>query len=328
MPTNLPPEALEAERRYRGASSVEDKVAALEDWLRAVPKHKGTDKLRAGLRRRLSKLQDAPGRAKPGSRRDSAYHVEREGAGQIPVIGAPNVGKSSLVCALTNAEPEVSASPYTTWKPTPGMMAHEGVQIQLIDTPPLQRDYAEGALFDLIRRADLILLVVDLQTYPARQIEEAIALLEEHRIVPAQRADLYTEKHHLRFIPLVVLANKCDDHEGDELYEIFQELLEGQWMVVPGSASTGRHLDQLKQVLFSQLGIIRVFAKPPGRDPDMTAPFVLRVGGTVEQLAAKVHKDFLERLAAARVWGTDVFDGQMVGRDHVLHDGDVVELHL
>ncbi len=105
----------------------------------------------------------------------------------MAIVGVTNVGKSALVAALTNATPEVSDAPYTTWEPTPGMMLVDNVQVQLIDTPPLSRDYVEPELMSLIRRSDLILLVVDVQTQPVQQLEESIAILEEHRIVPLHR---------------------------------------------------------------------------------------------------------------------------------------------
>ncbi|MBM3190881.1 MAG: hypothetical protein FJZ90_19455, partial [Chloroflexi bacterium] len=185
MPTNLPPEATEAERRYREATAIADKIACLQEFLSLIPKHKGTDKLRGDLRKRLSKLQAEAQSSKGRSRTESAYRIDREGAGQVVVIGAPNVGKSALVGALTSASPEVSEAPYTTWEPMPGMMPVEDIQVQLIDTPPLNPDYVENELMDLIRRADLVLLMVDLQAEPLTQLEEAVALLEEHRIVPA-----------------------------------------------------------------------------------------------------------------------------------------------
>lgn len=144
MPTNLPPEALEAEQRYRAAKSVAEKIATLEEFISLIPKHKGTDKLRADLRRRLSKLKaEATQARKKVSKRDSAFHIEKEGAGQAVIIGPANVGKSALVATLTNATPEVSPAPYTTWEPTPGMMPIENIQVQLVDTPPLDRDYVE-----------------------------------------------------------------------------------------------------------------------------------------------------------------------------------------
>lgn len=328
MPTNLPPEAVEAEQRYRAAKSVAEKIACLEEFISTIPKHKGTDKLRADLRRRLSKLKSAAPSQKRTSRQDSAFRIDKEGAGQVVVVGPTNVGKSALVATLTNATPEVADSPFTTWRPTPGMMPVENIQIQLVDTPPLNRDYVEPELLDLIRRSDLILLVVDLRADPVQQLEDTIALLQEHRIVPRHLKDRYIEQRHLTFVPLLVLVNKNDDEDSDEDFEIFCELLEDDWPLLPVSATTNRNLERLKQVVFERLEIIRVYSKPPGKDPDLSAPFVLEKGSTLADFAGKVHQDFFEKLTAARVWGSAVYDGQMVGRDHVLHDGDVVELRI
>jgi len=328
MPANLPPQYFEAERRYRAAKSTAQKITHLEELLSTIPKHKGTDKIRADFRRRLSKLKAAAQVRKSVSRRESAFRIDREGAGQLVVVGPTNVGKSALVAALTNATPEVAGSPYTTWQPTPGMMPIENVQIQLIDTPPLSRDFVEPEFLDLIRRSDLILLVVDLQTDPIQQLEDTIALLQEHRIVPRRLRDRYTEQRGLTFIPLLVLVNKNDDENSDEDFEIFRELLEDDWPLLPVSATTGRNLERLKRVVFDRLEIIRVYAKPPGKEPDLSAPFIVKKGSTVEDFAGKIHQDFLENLKTARVWGSAAYDGQMVGRDHVLADGDVVELRI
>jgi ribosome-interacting GTPase 1 len=328
MPTNLPPEYFEAEKRYRAAQSTADKTARLEDLLGTIPKHKGTDKLRAGYRRRLSKLKSAAQAGKKPARQESIYNIDREGAGQVVLVGPPNAGKSALLAALTNATPEVSEAPFSTWEPTPGMMPLENIQIQLIDTPPLNREYLEPALLDLIRRADLVLLVVDLLTDPLDQLDEAIALLQEHRIVPQRPATMVTDERGVTTVPLLVVVNKDDDEEADEVLNIFLELLEDDWPLSAVSATTPRNLDGLKQAVFDMLEIIRVYSKPPGRKPDLDTPFVLARGSTVEDLAGKVHKDFLEGLKAARVWGSATHDGLMVGRDHVLADGDIVELRV
>jgi len=328
MPANLPPEYLEAEKRYRAAKNPTEKLACLEDMLTLLPKHKGTDKLRADLRRRVSKVKAASQAKKGGGKRESAFQIDKEGAGQVVVVGPANVGKSALVARLTNANPEVANFPLTTWKPTPGMMPIENIQVQLVDTPPLNRDYVEPELLDLIRRSDLILLVVDLQTDPVEQLEETVNLLEENRIVPSHLRDKYEEQRLLKLIPFLVLANKNDDENTDENLEIFRELTDNDWPMISVSTITGRNLELLKNILVDKLQIIRVYSKAPGKEPDLTAPFVLKRGSTVEDFAGKVHKDFVDKLKIAKVWGDSVFDGQMVQRDYILRDGDVVELHI
>lgn len=326
MPTNLPPDYYTIEKEFRAAKSIPEKIALLEKMTRIVPKHKGTDRLRAGLRRKLSKLRTSAGARKGVSRRESAFLIDKEGPGQVVLVGPANVGKSALVVALTNATPEVADYPFTTWTPTPGMMPVKDIQIQLIDTPPLDRDYVDPQLVDLIRRADLILLVVDLQTDPDRQLEDTVAILEQNRIVPLHLADRYSEGRPLMIKPLLVLANKADDESSDELFELYCQLLEDEWPCLPVSATTGRNLDRLRWAVFEQLEIMRIYSKPPGREADLSSPFVMKKGSTLEEFARGVHQDFFEKLAGARVWGSAEFDGQMVSRDYVLQDGDVVEL--
>ncbi len=328
MPTNLPPECVAIERRYREASTIPEKIAALEELLGAIPKHKGTDHLRADYRRKLSRLKETAQTKKCASRQASVFTIGKEGAGQVALIGPPNVGKSALVAGLTNAAPKVADYPGATWTPTPGMMPIDNIRVQLIDTPPLSRDYFEPELMNLIRRADLILLVVDLQAFPIEQLEETVAILEEQRIAPLHRQDRYTPDRRFTFKPFLVLANKCDDERCDEDFGALCELLAGEWEVLPISATEGRHVEQLKQAVYERLNIMRVYSKPPGQEPDLDTPFVLKKGSTVEQFAAQVHRDFLEQLKSARVWGSAAFDGQMVGREHVLQDGDVVELRI
>ncbi|MBP1727239.1 MAG: hypothetical protein H6Q51_2537, partial [Deltaproteobacteria bacterium] len=281
MPANLTPEYLEAERRYREAKTQAEKLACLEDMLTVLPKHKGTDKLKADLRRKISKLKTATQTKKAAGKRDSAFRIEKEGAGQVVLVGPPNVGKSALVVALTNASPEVADFPHTTWKPTPGMMPVANIQIQLVDTPPLTREYVESELIDLIRRADMIAVVVDLNTDPVQQLEDTVKLLEEYRIAPRSFQGRYLEQRGWTFRPFLVLANKCDDGTAEEHFEIFRELLEEEWPVLPISAKNGRNLEALKEEVVELLEIIRAYSKAPGKEPDLTAPFVLRRGSTV-----------------------------------------------
>jgi ribosome-interacting GTPase 1 len=301
-------------------------VALLEEMISIVPKHKGTDKLRADLRRQLSRLKEETQARKRHGTHQSAFHIEQEGAGQVPVIGATNVGKSSLIVALTNASPEVSEAPYTTWKPTPGMMEVENVQVQLIDTPPLNPEFVEPGLFDLIRRADIVLLMVDLQVDPLQQLDDTLELLDKHRIAPHRRKSAYPEGARMTFVDTILLVNKCDDESMDELFELCCELLEEDWDMLPVSVTHGRNLEAFKNLVYQKLNIIRVYAKPPGEEPDLERPFVLKKGSTVTDLAGKIHRDFYDNFKLARVWGSTMFDGQMVQRDYILQDGDIVEL--
>jgi ribosome-interacting GTPase 1 len=327
MPTNLPPEYFEAERRFRNAKTIQEKIDSLEDLLSTIPKHKGTDKLRADWRRRLSKLKtESYAKAKKG-KHESVYHIEREGAGRVLVVGPTNTGKSSLVATLTHASPKISESPFTTWVPTPGMMPIEDVQVQLIDTPPLNKEHIEPDLMDLIKSTDLILLVVDLIADPIQQLQDGLDILAEHHISFNSENEIEPSQHKI-IIPLVTAVNKYDDEKSDEDFQIFCDLIAEKSYLVPVSAKTNRNLDQLKKLIFNRLNIMRVYTKKPGEEPDLGTPFVLKKESIIAEFAEKVHKDFAKNLKTARVWGSGTFDGQMVSKDHVLQDGDVVELHL
>lgn len=328
MPTNLPPEYFAAEQRYKEAGTPEDKAAALEDLLGTIPKHKGTDKLRADLRKKLSKLKASAQSNKSASKHESLFLIPREGAGQVAVIGCANTGKSSFVAAVTHAEPEIEAFPFSTWKPTPGMMPFEDIQIQLIDTPPLDREYLEPDLLDLIRRADLLLIVVDIQGAPVDQAQQAAQVLLAHKIVPEPLSapDYETQRGIVRK-PGLLLLHKHDTVETDENILIFHTLIDTEWPYVAASSTTGRNLETLKRQIFERLNVVRIYSKAPGKAPDLHEPFVLPKGSTVAEFAAKVHQDFAHHLKSARAWGAGVYDGQNVQHDHVLHDGDVVELH-
>lgn len=328
MPANLPPMYFDAEKRFRDAKTTESKIEALEEMLTIMPKHKGTDKLRADLRRRIAKLKEQAQQKKGGARRDLAYVVEKEGAAQVVVVGPPNTGKSALVAALTNASPEVAAFPHTTWKPTPGMAPYENIQFQLVDTPPITRDYLDPWMTDLMRRADILLVLLDLQEDPLQQEEETLAVLQELRIFPLG-APLPGDLKKTPFIKKILIAvNKVDLESHWDDYHAFLELVETSLPCIGVSTRSGSNLGGLLQLLYDLAGIIRVYTKAPGKEPNKTAPFVLPKRSTLEDLAGKIHKDFVSRLKFAKIWGKAVFDGQMVQRDYVLQDGDVVEIHL
>ena len=147
------------------------------------------------------------------------------------LVGPPNTGKSALVRALTNAEPEVADHPFTTWEPTPGMLDFHHVQIQLIDLPPLNPDYIEPDMMDLIRRADLLLLVVDLQGPTLEQIEASLELpgcsADRSNLAPGLRP-----QRRALTKPILVVANKCDDEALDEDFAVLCELLGDAWPLI------------------------------------------------------------------------------------------------
>ncbi len=329
MPTNLPADYFNAEERFRSATTTEDKVKYLEEMLSTIPKHKGTDHLRADLRRKLSKLKTASSSKKGTKKQASPYHINREGAGQVVIIGCTNAGKSSLVASQTNADPEVSEVPFTTWTPTPGMMAIENIQVQLIDTPPFSEDYIDPEFLNLIRRADLVLIMIDLHANPVQELEFVIQKLLENRIAPRYLEGQVENENFTLHVPCLVMVNKYDSEEYAEHYQIFQELLEGDHPLIPASAKTGHNLDALKRAIFEALGVIRVYSRAPGKEVDRSAPFVVEKGIRLADFAGKVHKDFQENLKSAKIWGSSAeFPGQMVSRDHVLEDEDVVELQI
>jgi len=331
MPTNLPPDYYSVEKRYQAAADPAEKAELLEEMMSKIPKHKGTDHLRADLRRKLSQLRGA-GQAKKGaSRQSSAYNISKEGAGQVVVVGPANVGKSALVALNTNANPEVSEAPFSTWGPTPGMMPIENIQVQLIDTPPLNLEHVEADLFNLVRKADLLLIMVDLQADPLGQLQEILSILKGQRIIPENLADPAEVENSRRYFvkPCLVLANKCDDPEGDENFEIFRQLWEGECPLIPVSVTTGRNIAALKRAIYDGLGIMRIYSQAPGQQVKAELPFVLPVGSTVEDFAAKVHQDFAKNMKSARLWGRSAaFAGQIVSREHVLQEGDIVELNM
>jgi ribosome-interacting GTPase 1 len=303
-------------------------VAALEEMLTIMPKHKGTDKLRADIRRRISKVKAQPRQKKGTSKWESDYSIDKEGAAQLAVIGPPNVGKSSLVATLTNASPEVADFPHTTWKPTPGMALYENIQFQLIDTPPVSEEFVDPLMADLIRRTDILLVMLDLGADPIQQYEDTLSILAEWRVFP-DGIPVPEDLTKPPFIKLVLVAvNKMDEPENEEDFEVFLELSEIDLPCLGISTLTKRNLQELLVRIYDIAGIIRVYSKAPGKERDESSPFVLPKGSTLEMLAAKIHKDFAHKLKFARVWGADVFDGQMVQRDYILQDGDTAEIHL
>lgn len=325
MPANLTPQYLEAERNFRAAKTPQEKIAWLEEMLAVMPKHKGTDHLRADLRTKLANLSKSLDKRSATAR--STTKIEKAGAAQVAVIGTPNTGKSQIVVAVTNAKPNVAAYPYTTQSATPGMMHHENVQVQLIDTPPLGEQPPEWWLLNIIRRADALLIVVDLSQDALAQADALITLLKEKNIGLSNSKEPVDEDSPVSYKKAILVANKSDLDPDGRNFRDLQEMYGDILPVVAVNAASG-NLDQLKKQIYEMLDVIRVYTKTPGSKPDMTEPIILERGSTLEMAALAIHKSFAQRMKYARVWGSGKFDGVMVKRDHVLQDGDIIELHV
>jgi len=326
MSTNAGPVYREAEARFRAAVTREEKLAALEEMLRVVPKHKGTEKLCADLRSRISKLKQEP-RKKAGSRGPS-HKIPHEGAGQVALVGPPNAGKSTLVSELTHARPDVAPYPMTTLKAVPGMMPFEDIAFQLVDLPPLCQEHVEPWVYDIVRGADLVWVVVSVER-PLAGLDDTLALLEAKAIgLDPWRQERRAERRpgwSYKDAFLVVTGMDRPGAEGD--LEVFQELLEHPWWMVPVSGVTRDGFQDLGQATFDALDVIRVYSKEPGKEADRNRPFTLPRGATVADLASKIHKEIAEEFKYARLWGPSAHDGQSVRGGHVLEEGDVVEIH-
>jgi len=313
MPANLPPQYFTAEKKFRSAKSALDKITALEAMLSATPKHKGTDHLRADLRRKVARLSQSA--EKKAATQRASMLIEKEGAAQIVVVGMPNAGKSQLVASVTNASPAVAEYPFTTHNATPGMMIFENIQIQLIDTPPLTEQSADWWLPHMIRRADAMVMVVDLTDNPLPQMEAVFSDLEKKKV-------------RVGGSKVLIAGNKLDIAGAEDNCSALNDKYGEQLPVVAVSAKEGVGLEELKRVIYQVLDIIRVYTKVPGKKPDFADPIILARGSTVEDAAASVHKDFAAKLRFARIWGSGKHDGVMAKRNHVLQDGDIIELHL
>ncbi|CAB49421.1 OBG GTPase family GTP-binding protein [Pyrococcus abyssi] len=385
MPTNVTAEYLAAEEEYRNAKTIPEKIRALEKMYALVPKHKGTEKLRLQIKRKLAELRKELEKQRQ-QRKGGGYSlaVKKEGAAQIVLVGLPNVGKSELLRALTGVDVESADYPFTTTEPIPAMMNYKDVQIQLVEVPGLIEGAALGKgmgpqLLAVIRNADAIAIVIDLSEDPIKQmkillreferagikvnkrrprieirrtpsggivingienikgdINEVMKMLREEKIHSAEItvrepvtledfADALDES--LVWKKAIIIANKGDAPGSKDNYEKLVKAYGERFKIIPVSAKKRINLDAVKEALYDVAEIIRVFTKSPGEEPAYP-PIALKRGSTVLDVAERIHKDLVKNFRYARVWGKSVkFPGQRVGPDHVLEDGDIVEIH-
>ncbi len=326
MPANLTPRYRAAEEAYRRAANDRERLDALREMLATIPKHKGTEKLQADLKRKIARLRSGGGRGKGSGRRGPGHRVERSGAAQVALVGPPNSGKSRLVADLTHARPEVAEYPFTTRTPTPGIVVVDKIPLQLVDLPPVTAEHREPWLTELVRNPDLLLVLLDLGSDDLLDhwdaVREALAGFRVHLgEIPLEEREI-----GVRYLRYLVAGNKADLPGAADRLSLLEEYAP-DLEVLPVSLETGEGLSAMLRRLVGILDVIRVYTKAPGREPDLTEPFVLPRGTTVEGAARAIHRELAANLRYARAWGPRFHDGQRVARDLELEDGDILEFH-
>lgn len=326
MPANLTPQYYEAERVYKEAKMPQEKIDAIEAMLAVMPKHKGTDKLKADLRRKISQLKKEMTK-KHGSKK-MGIDIKKEGAGQIVVTGLPNTGKSTIVNFLTGVEMEIASYPFSTRKATPAMMNFKNVKIQLIDVPPFTDEFAETWLNNILRNSDALAIVIDLSIDPTKEYEEIMKKLEQFKITPVEADGKYEEDVIKKPKRILLVGNKIDLEDSEIGIELLKEDIKNKFPLIAVSTNKKINMEELRRALFDLLNIVRVYSKPPGKKPNYEKPFTIEKGSSVMDFAARVHKDFKANLYYARIWGKDKYDGQRVNRDYIVQDEDIIELKM
>lgn len=330
MPANLTPQYHKAEEAYRRAVSAEEELRCLEVMLREIPKHKGTDKLQAELKAKISRAKaDAETAKKQKKTGHAGVRIPHQGAGRAILLGGPNGGKSQLLASLTRATPEIAPYPFTTREPHPGMMSWEDVMVQLIDTPPITADVLDPNSLGLIRGADLVVLVVDVgEDDGIEGVQAVVEKLSETKTRLSKESYLDEEDIGLSFTQTVVALNKIDLPGAEDRIALLHEFCPLDFVEYKISAAEGTGLEELRNAIFQALNVVRVYTKLPNKkEPDYDKPFTLKAGGTLLDVAELVHRDLAANFKHARVWGSQVIGGSTMKGDYVVHDKDVVEIH-
>ena len=258
---------------------------------------------------------------KAKARQYDPFEIPMSGVGRIALFGLSNVGKSTLMNAITNTDVYVGNYLNTTTIGQAGACTYHGVTFQIVDLPGFL-DFKEDwtiskQIVRVARTSDAIMMVVDLTMSIDRQLQFLTTQLEEAKLLVDGESEY----------KIAIIATKGDLLGSKETY---QELLQKtKWDVFPTAYNNEDSLEKLKESLFNLLKVIRVYTKPPGEKPNLDEPFVIRKGATVADVAEKIHSSFLDRFRYAKIWGTSSqYDGQQVGLDHMLSDEDVIELVL
>ncbi len=372
---------MDAYKRYMDATSDSERLRYLEEYISSIPKHKGTEKERGMLKRKLALLRESLER-KAKSGRGREINVRKQGSAQIVLAGFPNAGKSSLLCEITNADVRVASYAFTTLEPNVGMLELGDVSLQLVDLPGLISGAAENRgmgrrFLTVMRNADIIALFLAMDDKPLKRLETLMEEFDAAGIrLNQERPDVRVYKkdrgginllgaHLLRadrqdaietcrdfgilnadvrinrpmgledFVDAIdkstvwkkafVILNKTDLAEPKEVKRVVK-LIKARYNLptLPVSVKEKKNMEGLKQAIWDISGLMRIYTVT---SPD-SDPLVVPEGSTVLEVATKIHTDFAKKFKYARVWGKSVkYDGQRVGKGHVLQEGDIIELN-
>lgn len=303
MPVNAGYEYANAEKQFNAAQTDEEKVAALEEMLRTVPKHKGSENIIANIRTRYVKLKEKIEKTKEQKRKSSgaSKFSVKKGEMQVTLVGLTNSGKSSILKVLTNVEPKIASYGFTTQEPEVGMLYYETCPIQIVDLPPIGSDNFDTGI---INTSDTALLVVE-KIHEIPEVEKVLAKFKGRKIIVFNKIDLY------------------DDNTKRKINETMRSK---RYNYVAISCKTGEGIDDLKEKIFKSFDKIRVYTKTPGKSEHDKDPVIMPPEATVENVAKIIFKGKTDIIKRTRIWGpSSKFGGQEVGVKHQLKDKDVLE---
>jgi ribosome-interacting GTPase 1 len=327
MPANLPPDYYAAERRYRQASETWEKIEILREMLAIMPKHKGTEHLQGDLKRKIAKLNAQAKKKQVRSRSSVIDHIPKEGAGQAVLVGPPNSGKSSILSAVTNAHSEIADYPFSTYKPVVGMMSYEDIKIQLVDMPPIAPDFNESWYYNIIRLADVVLFIIDVNVIPTeKKLNDSLKQLEEHKILLTACGD-HRPGSSIALKTTLLVCNKDDIDDLDDKKKIATKIYGNKFPYIFISISKNRNIDEFREAVFKTLNVIRIYTKVPGKKVDKGNPFILPACTNVKEAAKTIHNELAETMKFVCLWDSNKYNGHRVEKNHILNDGDIIEIH-
>ena len=302
MPINVnDPEYVSAEKAYYEANTLEEQLIALKKMISHMPGHKGAENLRQQLTTKRKKLEATIDKKKKSGK--GTKGGIRKGDMQAIMVGKTNSGKSTLLKLLTNAEPKITRTKFTTNEAIIGMMPYLNTQIQLIEIPAIEGEYFDKSL---AHTADTVIILIE-KFEGIEKIEQQLKMTTGKRIIVLNKSDKLksTEKRKIK----ARLQSKKYNFEIISCIPFWSD----------------NNIEELKKKIFSSFDIIRIRTKEPKKEKSLN-PVIMKPNSTVKDIAEKILKGFSKKIKKTKIWGpSSKFSGQIVGLNHVLKDLDTVE---